>query len=276
LIQKADPTPNGPRIGIDVGASLVKVATLGPDGRTGFRILPRKAIERVAREVESAQPAGVGLTGGGAAELAGLLPMDTARIDEFSAWGRGASRLLEAEGMPSRRYLLVSVGTGTSAMLVDEGKTTRVGGTALGGGTVMGLGSALAGTSRFEELVALAVAGDRRRVDLLVSEVGDVPLPGDVTASCFAKLGRNGAPSDPQDVAHALMGLVGENVALICNALAAVNEVERIVYVGGTLRANRPLADILHGLTRVLGREPLMPRDGEFGGALGALELALC
>ena len=269
-------------IGVDVGATLVKLAERGSGGRTAFRLLPREAIERLADEVESAGSDRVGLTGGGAAELRGLLSMDTARVDEFSAWRRGAEHLLRdaahllRDGTVSR-YLLVSLGTGTSALLVDEGETTRVGGTALGGGTVLGLGSGLIGTSSFDELVALAQRGDRRRVDLLVSEIGDVPLPGDVTASCFAKLARpqDAAPHDAGDLAHAVMGLVGENVALICNALAAVNGVKRIVYAGSTLRDNPTLVEILRGLTAILGHEPVILPNGEFAGALGALLLAL-
>jgi type II pantothenate kinase len=262
-------------IGVDVGATLVKLAVCGSDGGTAFRLLPREAIERLAAEVESAGAARVGLTGAGARELAGLLSMDTARLDEFSAWRRGADRLLRER--PASRYLLVSLGTGTSVLLADEAKTTRVGGTALGGGTVVGLGAGLIGSSSFEELAALAQRGDRRRVDLLVSEIGDVPLPGDVTASCFAKLARpgEGAPRAAGDLAHAVMGLVGENVALICNALAAVNGVERIVYAGSTLRGNPRLVEILRGLTMVLGHEPVFLPDGEFAGALGALLLAL-
>lgn len=229
----------------------------------------------MAAEVESAGPDRVGLTGGGAAQLADLLSMDTARVDEFSAWRRGANQLLREAGVEAERYLLVSLGTGTSVMLVDGAKTTRVGGTALGGGTVVGLGAGLVGTPCFGELVALARSGDRRRVDLLVSEIGDIPLPGDVTASCLAKLARpaDSSPRDAGDIAHAVMGLVGENVALICNALAAANGVRRIVYAGSTLRDNPTLVDILGGITAVLGQEPVILPKGEFAGALGALEL---
>ncbi len=265
-------------VGVDAGASLVKLAARDADGRTAYRFFPREGIERVAGEVESAGPHRVGLTGGGAAELARLLSsMDTARVDEFSALRRGAEQLLGPHGVGDRRFLLVSLGTGTSVLLIDGAKTTRVGGTALGGGTVVGLGAGLLGTGDFGALAALARRGDRRRVDLMVSDVGEVPLPGDLTASSLAKLARpaESAPREPADVAHAVMGLVGENVALLCNALAAACGVRRIVYAGSTLRENPALVDILRGLTRVLGHEPTLLPHGEFAGALGALELAL-
>ncbi|MFV1959295.1 MAG: FGGY family carbohydrate kinase, partial [Planctomycetota bacterium] len=47
------------------------------------------------------------------------------------------------------------VGTGTSILRVEDGQATRLGGTALGGGTVLGLGVALTGCESYEELCAL-------------------------------------------------------------------------------------------------------------------------
>jgi type II pantothenate kinase len=263
-----------------VGATLVKLAIRTDDGRTELRVAPADAIERVAREVESAHPLRVGLTGGGAPALDHLLSFDTARPDEFDAWRLGAGEMLRDESVDRiDRYLLVSLGTGTSAMLVDGHSVTRVGGTALGGGTVVGLGAALIGTAGFDELVTLARVGDRSNVDLLVSDVypsGDSPLPGSLNASSFAKLARldgGGAP-EPRDLAHAIMGLVGENVALICSGLAAAARVSRIVFGGTTLRGNPSLSEILGFLTAAAGFDAIFLPNGEFAGALGALTFA--
>jgi pantothenate kinase len=70
------------------------------------------------------------------------------------------------------------------------------------------------------------------------------------------------------------MGLVGENIALICGGLAAATQVTRIVFGGSTLRANPTLVDVLREITRALGREPTFLSHGEHAGALGALLLA--
>jgi type II pantothenate kinase len=187
--------------------------------------------------------------------------------------------LLKNQGVPTDApYLLVSIGTGTSALRVGDGETTRVGGTALGGGTIAGLGMGLVGTGDFERLAALARQGDRRWVDLLVSDIyrGDdaPPLPGGVNAASFGKLARGGDPPRPQDLAHAVMGLVGENVAIICASLAVTAGAERIVLAGGTLRNNPALSDILLAIAPLSGVPTLLLADGEFSGALGALGLA--
>jgi type II pantothenate kinase len=152
-----------------------------------------------------------------------------------------------------------------------------LGGTALGGGTLMGLGGLLLGGASFEEIIALAARGDRRRVDLLVSDIyrpGEIALAGDATAANFGKPAVHRGPPAPEDLANAIMGMLGENVALICTGLAAAHGVRRIVYGGSTLRGNRPLRDVLTLITTAFGREPLFLDAGEYAGAIGALELA--
>lgn len=281
MIQKADRSRKpGLAVGADIGASLAKLAVRRSDGRIQFRLEPTSALERIAREVESSAPAFVGVTGGGGGALSRLLGCDTARTDEFSAWRRGALEMLRRQGADaSPSFLLVSLGTGTSALLVGQRDVVRVGGTALGGGTIVGLGAALTGASCFEQLTELARAGDRRRVDLLVSDIdpsGELPLPGDLNAASFAKLALlgPGGRADDSDLAHAIIGMVGENVGLICGALATSHGVDRIVYGGSTLRNNPALAEILDVMAKVRGLRAIFLENPEFAGALGALSLA--
>ena len=262
--------------GADVGTSLIKLAVREGAGPARYDRVSAGDLAGAAAHLIASQPSRVGLTGGGAPRLARLLRSDTAQVAEFDAWAAGARAMLHSEG-PPERFLLVSLGTGTSALLVEPGNVRRVGGTALGGGTLAGLGRALAGTSRFEELAALARRGDRRRVDLLISDVypeGGFQLPPDLNAASFARLARLAESESPraEDLAHALMGLVGENVALICCGLAAAAQVERIVFGGTPLRDNPALVDVLRLVCLALGRQATFLPHGEFAGALGALE----
>jgi type II pantothenate kinase len=263
--------------GADVGATLVKLALRDARGVTATLALPAEAIDEVAERIREVAPGRVGLTGGGAPRLAERVAQPTITVGEFEAWAAGARALLEEDLPPAERFLLVSMGTGTSIMLVEPEGVSRVGGTALGGGTVVGLGAAMLGERDFEAIAALARDGDRRRVDLLVSDIypdGDSPLPGDVNAASFGKLARPGAPPvDRRDLAHAIMALVGENVGLLCSGLASRHGVAHIVFGGSTLRGNARLAEIVGGLCRVLGHQPLFPSEGQYAGALGALAL---
>lgn len=286
MIPKAYPSPRrtgaegGTQLGADVGATLAKLAIRRRDGELDLRLIPSTATEQLAREIASLGAERVVLTGGGASLLSERLGLAEAPVNEFEAWATGARAILHREGRDTpERFLLVSVGTGTSAMLVGEEGAVRVGGTALGGGTLAGLAIALVGTSDFDAVAQLAQEGDRRHVDLLVGDIypsGALPLPGDLNAASFAKLARvsEEAARDPRNLAHAIMGLVGENVALICGGLAAAAGVARILYGGTTLRNNPAITDILCLLARLHACEATILRDGEFTGALGALEFA--
>lgn len=311
-------------VGIDSGATLVKLAVLGPssvpppdappgvpldprpnaragsspDARAGIQLAtwPSPSTERVVELVGRLAPARVGVTGCGTRALAEGLGRPIARLLEFDAWGRGANRLLREIGRPpTGPYLLVSIGTGTSALRVEGERVERIGGSALGGGTALGLGLALLGCRSHHELAALAARGRRSGVDLLISDIyesREIPLAGGATASSFGKLARQldplrasrsgeaSARSDettdeastrPEDLAAAVMGLVAENIALLCSAHARQAGVSMIVYGGSTLAENPMLIETIQTLTGLLGQQALILPEGGHAGALGAL-----
>jgi type II pantothenate kinase len=285
--RRSEDTQQTRAVGVDLGATLAKIAHRDHEGQYHLELMPSTALDRLAVMVADLRPASIGLTGGGAARLADLLDLPSAMVAEFDAWGTGAGRLLDPQIVADgSRYLMVSLGTGTSVLLIEGTQAIRVGGTALGGGTVLGLGSALTGAQSFEDLCLLASKGSRRHVDLVVSDIypsGELPLPGDLTAASFGKLGlppadggeAQGNGHAREDLAAAVMGLVGENVGLICGGLAAATQVETIVFGGSTLRDNPALVEILEAVTALIGRKAYFLPDGEFGGALGALEMAV-
>ena len=267
--------PNADRsVGVDVGASLTKLVLRDPQG-LGFRCFSSRSIERAAQEVEQFAPGHVAITGVGAPGFKRLLGFDTTELREFDAWIAGAATLLARQGLPGPlRDLVVSLGTGTSMLLVEAQGGARVAGTALGGGTLLGLGKALLGCVTHEELMALAGRGDRRKVDLCISDIdpeGVLSLPGDATAASFAKLSAEATSAEPADVAHALVGLVAENVGLLARSVAAACDAKRIVYGGSTLAQDAPLRPVL--VACGFGCETIFLERGEYVGALGALEL---
>jgi type II pantothenate kinase len=258
---------------VDVGATLCKIVPLdAPDAGVHC---PSEALAEVRAQVLAHAPSCIGATGGGAPQLGAAIPhVPTTTVGEFEAWATGAPLLAAADGIPlPARYLLASVGTGTSIVAVGKDAPARLGGTAVGGGTFMGLGRLLLGESSFEALAALAAAGDRRGVDLLVADVYrgvPAPLGGDLTAANFGKL-RSVAR---EDLAAALVNLVGETVALVAGALARGAGVDTIVYCGSTLLGNPALTSVLDAITRRFGAVPRFLPNGAYCGALGAAALA--
>jgi len=266
--------------GVDVGATLAKIVTLAegePLERAERAFLPANDREAVVRALESAAPSTIGVTGAGARAVAALLGDGRGvLVDEFAAWGRGERALvLGADFVPTSPHLLVSLGTGTSILRVDaDGSVKRIGGTALGGGTLRGLATLLLGDADHARLAALALEGDRRRVDLLVSDLygtDEIALADDLTAASFGKVDS----PRPADLAGAIARLVAENVGLIAGALAAaVAPGTDVVYAGSTLAGHETLRGILAFATRLAGGTPRFLPHGEFAGAVGALLVA--
>ncbi|MCE2390729.1 MAG: hypothetical protein J4G09_04520 [Proteobacteria bacterium] len=255
--------------GIDAGASLWKLAT-ARDGGWDTRILPQREAAALERGLPHPRGRG-GLTGGGARAIARELGLPEASVlGEFDCWISGAPIVAAIAGLELPEvYLLVSVGTGASAILVREGAGVRVGGTALGGGSLMGLGRLLLGKDRFGEIVALAAEGRRERVDLLLGDLygpDDSPLPLEVPAAHFAKL----ESAEPADLAAALIGMVAHNLGLICGQLALAHGAPLVMYCGSTLNGNDLLRDILNSQTGAFGVRAEFPGLGAFCGAIGA------
>lgn len=277
-------------VGLDLGATLVK-AVLVPEGRlvSTFDTFVCSARDTATLDafLRTIRVGLVAATGGGAHRLA-QAPRPPLVAPEFEAWGVGEKLLLQTTGLvPTDPHLLVSLGTGTSILRVDAiGGVSRVGGTALGGGTIRGLGRILLGESDHDMIAALARQGDRRRVDLTVGDVyppGKISLSPDLTASNFGK----SQSRNPGDLAAALVGLVGENVALLAGAHAALIRATAptfrrsrqapkvdVVYAGSTLRGSDLLEEVLVEVTAMTGAEARFLAFGAFAGALGALDLA--
>ena len=258
-----------PSLGIDAGATLCKVACWGEELETVQ--FPAGEIARIEEFAAKRNPKRVVATGGGATAFGPQLAGIDVEIDtEFAAWARGAPVLAARQGLDlPARYLLVSIGTGTSILALDGAGFRRVGGTALGGGTLLGLGRLLLGDVSFREITELAQAGDRTRVDLLVGDIyGEdrAPLPARLNAASFAKL----ASRRPEDMAHALVGLIGENVGLLCSEFARANEIQCVVYGGSTLAANAALQAVLRERGEGGGQHVIFLQNGGFCGAVGA------
>lgn len=264
---------NGPgRVGIDAGTSLWKLARLGEG--LEMEHFPAGAIEEVRRRIGGWAPERIHVTGGGAAQVAAALEgVDVRHVSEFEAWGCGVAMLAGRAGWTlPRKVLLVSLGTGTSVLEIEDGTVQRIGGLALGGGTLLGLARLLCRAETFAEAAELASRGERGRVDLLVGDVYpadrlvEIALDPRLTASNFAKL----ASREPADLAHALMGLLGENIGIACAAMAHARAVETLVFGGSALEGNPALQEILRLTVQFAGREAWLLPDGAFCGAVGA------
>ena len=264
-------------IGIDFGASRTKIAHRGGEKPEEFRCFPTGALSEVTAWARSQGAIPIGLTGAGAASFADQAGIAGHIVDEFTAWAMGSRPLLRrAQLHVEEPFVLVSLGTGTTVLRVETDSVTRVGGTSLGGGTLMGLAALICDCRDFDALCGLAAKGDRREVDLVLADLyppEHSPLPGEATASSFARIAVSEAAASA-DIAHraaGLMGLLGEQIGELASAIARAEKLQDVVFGGSALRNNPILTGLLQIMVAMHGQRAHVLPDGEYAGAMGAL-----
>jgi type II pantothenate kinase len=242
---------------------------------------PSVAEELLARLVAAAGDGAraaldlIAVTGGRSWQLPDVLGATrVVKVDESTATAVGALR--EAPPTPA---IVVSLGTGTGIVLADpRSAPQRLVGTAIGGGTLLGLSRLLLGTTDVARIGELSRRGEVARCDLTVGDVvgaGVGPVPAEATAAHFGRIGRNGAEAPrPEDLAAALINLIGQAALRLAFEAARFHAARSIVLLGHVLD--------VPGFRDAIERIPLLDRsyvriatDPGFAVARGALETAL-
>lgn len=262
------------KIGVDAGGTLIKMVQVDGDKRT-FTKYPSKNVDQVIDMLNKNHAEDkVFLTGGKAEYMLENLNFEVETSIEFDATFRGLSMLLEEAGYDFDRYVYLNVGTGTSFHQASKTGQKRVGGSGVGGGTLVGLSHLLTGISDFKTIVEKAQMGVRDNVDLKVHHIYNgrpTPIPGDLTASNFGNVLNGDDKASDEDQLIAVIGLVAETVTSMALNLADAFETKKMVFIGSTLLDNTVMTDIIKSYSQLKGGEAYILERGEFSGALGAL-----
>lgn len=268
----------GTVIGIDTGGTLTKLAYLNREGELMLEVFPSNEMDLVKQWIEAHPDVEeIGLTGGRAEQLRETLQSVKSMqyIVEFEATLKGVHYLLQREGHAIEQAIIANIGTGTSIHYMDGNMHSRVGGTGIGGGTLVGLASIMTGVTSFDEVTTIASKGNREGIDLLVKDIYqgmDTPIAGTLTASNFGKAGITpGETYRTEDVLATTQGLVGEVISTLSIQLAEQYKAENIVYIGSTLSENEHLKDVIARYTVLKKHTPVFLKDCGFSGAVGAL-----
>jgi type II pantothenate kinase len=192
------------------------------------------------------------------------------KISEVNAIGRGGLYLAGLE-----EALVVSGGSGTAMVAARCGAAAHVTGSAVGGGTLQGLGRLLLGETDPLAIDRLALQGDANHVDLtLVEAVGAAVgrLPVNANAVNFGRVAQAGGlplPA-PRDIAAGLVRLVGQVIAVIAINAARAEGLERIV-VTGHLVDLLSVRKVLDEVAGFYGANITVPPNPGTGTAVGAL-----
>jgi type II pantothenate kinase len=210
----------------------------------------------------------VALTGGGSHGMSSdLLGLRVERIDEMQAIGLGGIELTGED-----EALVVSMGTGTAVLAVRRRgrEINHVGGTGVGGGTLMGLSRSLLNKYEIGTLWKLAKGGDLSKVDLSVKEItgGAVGfLPEYATASNF---GRVTDDASEHDLALGVVNMVGQVIGTIACLAARASGLEDSIVLVGKVAANPEITDIIQAVGELYGMKMVVPENPDYCTALGS------
>jgi type II pantothenate kinase len=195
-------------------------------------------------------------------------------VGELAAIGRGGQALAGLSGQEDEApVLVVSAGSGTALVSARGPQYAHVSGTAVGGGTMLGLGRLLLNTVDPTEIDQLAQQGNANGADLSLADVITGPigsLPAEATAVNFGRLARSTATVRREDLAAALVTMVGQVIGLLAIQAAKAQQIERIVVIGHLIDMPS-IRRVLESVGRYYATPIELPEHAGYATAMGAL-----
>ncbi len=267
-------------IGIDVGGSTTKIVGFRRE-ETGYSLV-QPLFVRATDPITSIYGAfgrftnendlalddieRVVMTGVGSSYI--TKPIYSLRCDtvpEFRSVGLGGLYLSGLE-----RAVVVSMGTGTALVYAERGREPEyLGGTGVGGGTLVGLSKKMLGLEDIDYIQSLSETGDLSRIDLRIGDITKkdpgLTMPEHMTAANFGKV-SDGATDG--DFAKGILNMVFETVGML--AVFASRAKGRVpVVLTGNLTSVSYAKEAFAGLSSMFGIEFLIPENAQFGTVIG-------
>jgi len=205
------------------------------------------------------------ITGVGASFVSGdIYGIPTFKVDEFKAVGSGGLALSGKE-----EAIVVSMGTGTAYVRASKDGIKHIGGSGVGGGTLIGLAGKLLKEDNFDMINELAKTGDLLKVDLTIKDISKdiIPsLPPEATASNFGSIKSLATAGD---LALGLINMVFQTIGMLAVFACMNDTIKEVVLVGSLTEI--PQAKQIFGMIKDLYNiNFLIPEDAIFATAIGA------
>lgn len=274
-------------LGIDVGGSTTKIVGFraDSDGRPSTLIAPQ--FVRATDPITSIYGAlgkytlqnglslddidRVMMTGVGSSYVEEpIYSLRCVSVPEFDSVGIGGLYLSGLE-----EAIVVSLGTGTAiihAKRITRGncKIEYMGGTGVGGGTLIGLSKKMLGIDTVEHIEQICESGNLDNVDLRVKDLSkNHKYPGmneDITASNFGKLSDI---ATKHDIALGIVNMVSETIATTAIFAARAHGLKNIVLTGN-LTTMPHVRAVFTSLAPTFDVNFIIPTNSQFGTVIGA------
>lgn len=265
-------------LGIDVGGSTTKIVGFDKNGQLIAPIYVKAndqltsiygafgkftTINSIALcDIEKIMVTGVGST----FVNTPIYGIDCEHVKEFPCIGKGG---LFLSGLDEA--IVVSMGTGTALVHAERGKKTEyLGGTGVGGGTLLGLSEKLIGVRNIEHIKEMALDGDLSKVDLRVSDITKTDVHPDIapdlTASNFGKISDVASKSD---LALGVINMIFETVAMM-SVFAARSYKTKNIVLTGNMTSIPQAKTIFASMNDLFDLNFIIPDKARFGTVIGA------
>ncbi|MBQ2327294.1 MAG: type II pantothenate kinase [Clostridia bacterium] len=262
-------------IGIDIGGSTTKI--VGFDGENIISPFMVKASDPktsaygafgkflLENQLELSDVSRIMVTGVGSSFLPkSIYQIDTKKVDEITAVGLGGKYLSGFD-----KTVVVSMGTGTAVIGVNGSDIAHIGGTGVGGGTVIGICDKLIGVRDIEHIMDLASEGDLSKIDLTIGDISSEDISnmtGAITASNFGKVSDIATPAD---LALGVLNMVFQTIGIVAALAGRSRGMTRIVLTGNLSKV--PVAKrIFRDIETLYNVEFFIPDNSDYATAIGA------
>lgn len=262
-------------IGIDIGGSTTKI--IGYRDGAIFSPLLVKANDPQAslygafgkflsqNDLKLSDIEQVMVTGVGSSSFTeDLFGVPTKKIAEFNAIGAGGLFLSKINDA-----VIVSMGTGTAFVAANGNQVRHVGGTGVGGGTLLGLSNRILNVRSFDDLVETAKTGNLNNIDLTIEDISSDEmenLPSHTTASNFGKISDLASSGD---LALGIINLVFQTIGVLAVFASRMENTRNIVLTGNLTHVPQ-VHQIFNVLAQLYDVEFMIPEHSEYATATGA------
>ena len=263
-------------LGIDIGGSMTKIVGFSPQCEL-LGELQVKAADQITSmygaighfsrkfNVPLEDVSKIVLTGVGASFFdEDIYGIPTVKVDEFLAIGYGGLYLAEID-----EAYIVSMGTGTAFVRAAKDGVTHLGGSGVGGGTLVGLSSIMLKKYDIEAILHLAEGGHSENVDLLIKDIlkYEMPsLPANVTAANFGNIKSTASDAD---IAAAIINMIIQTVGMLA-AFACKNDSLRDFILTGALTTLPNTRETFDAIGNMHGVNFIIPKGAIYATAIGA------
>ena len=195
-----------------------------------------------------------------------IYSLDCTVLNEFDCIGLGGLYLCNYE-----KAIIASLGTGTALVYAEDGKAPiYLGGTGVGGGTLLGLSKKMLGIDTVDHIEELAKSGDLKNIDLKINDITNKDiLPGlgeTMTASNFGNLSDIATQSD---IALGIINMVFETVGMVSIFAARQHNLQNIVLTGN-LTTITQAEEKFAALSKMFDMNFVIPEYANYGTVIGA------